>query len=275
MNDTRSGYVTVAPGVELFYREKGEGTPLVFVPGWTFSSEIFIRQLEGLSHRYRVIAIDPRGQGRSTKTAVGNSYNTHGHDLGVFLEQRMIENAVLAGWSTGCLEVFASVRAHGVDRIQGFVGIDMSPKALSSSDADWVEGTVEDAAEAATDHLGTVEGQKGFVEFYATEVMVQRDLNQEELDWITGISLQTPAWVAEALWGSAMLSNYLKEAIFLDANRPSIYVLAEHWAERARIFLEHHMPDTPTHVLGGHMMFWEHPDAFNRIVDEFVTGLRV
>lgn len=273
MAQITTGYVEVAPGVELFYREAGSGTPLVFIPGWTFSSAIFERQLTGLSDRYRVIAIDPRSQGRSTKTAAGNTYGVHGVDIGTFLQKMDISDAVLIGWSTGCLEAFATVRAHGVDRIKGFVGIDMSPKALSSTDGDWVEGSIEEIAEVSTDMLGTTAGQKGFVEFYATEVMVQRKLTPEELAWITGDSLQTPTWVAQSLWGSAMLSNYLKEAAELDAARPTLYILAEHWAETARAFLQTHMPKTDTQVLGGHMMFWEHADAFNQLIVDFVEGL--
>ena len=72
MEGTKKGYVEVAPGVEMFYQEKGSGQVLLFIPGWTFASEIFVKQFEGLSGSYRVIAIDPRSQGRSTKTAVGS-----------------------------------------------------------------------------------------------------------------------------------------------------------------------------------------------------------
>ena len=46
-----SKYVTVAPGVELHILEKGEGKPLVFIPGLTFSGEIFKNQLEYALHR--------------------------------------------------------------------------------------------------------------------------------------------------------------------------------------------------------------------------------
>ncbi|MFW5695558.1 MAG: alpha/beta fold hydrolase, partial [Alkalispirochaeta sp.] len=59
----------------------------------------------------------------------------------------------------------------------------------------------------------------------------------------------------------------------LDAARPTLYILAEHWAETARRFLKTHMPRTDTKVLGGHMMFWEHAEAFNAIVAEFVDSL--
>jgi pimeloyl-ACP methyl ester carboxylesterase len=273
MQDTKTGFVEVAPGVELFYQEKGTGTPLVFIPGWTFSSEIFVEQFAGLADRYRVIAIDPRSQGRSTKTAVGNTYGVHGRDMGVLLEKLDVRDAVLIGWSTGCLEAYATVRAHGLSRIKGFIGIDMSPKALSSTPTDWVEGSIEEIAEVATDLLGSSEGQKGFIEFYAQEVMIQREASADDLAWIAGDSLQTPTWVAESLWGSAMLSNYLKEAAEIDSQRPTLYVLAEHWADTATAFLATHMPNTPTKVLGGHMMFWEHAQAFNALVDEFVRGL--
>lgn len=76
-----SKYVTVAPGVESHVLEKGEGKPLVFIPGLTFSGEIFKNQLEYFSSKYRVIAIDPRGQGYSAKTVDGNDYLTHGRDV--------------------------------------------------------------------------------------------------------------------------------------------------------------------------------------------------
>ena len=45
-NRVESKYFRVAPGIELHYLEKGEGRPLVFIPGLTFSGEIFKAQLE-------------------------------------------------------------------------------------------------------------------------------------------------------------------------------------------------------------------------------------
>ena len=59
----------------------GKGKPLVFIPGLTFSGEIFKNQLEYFSSEYRAIAIDPRGQGYSAKTVDGNDYLTHGRDV--------------------------------------------------------------------------------------------------------------------------------------------------------------------------------------------------
>ena len=101
-----SKYVTVAPGVELHILEKGEGKPLVFIPGLTFSGEIFKNQLEYFSSEYRVIAIDPRGQGYSAKTVDGNDYLTHGRDVAGLIDALGLKDIVLIGWSTGNLDTF-------------------------------------------------------------------------------------------------------------------------------------------------------------------------
>jgi non-heme chloroperoxidase len=45
VNDPRGAYLEVAPGVELYYEEHGAGSPLVFAPGWTFTTEVFEHQV--------------------------------------------------------------------------------------------------------------------------------------------------------------------------------------------------------------------------------------
>jgi pimeloyl-ACP methyl ester carboxylesterase len=71
-----------------------------------------------------------------------------------------------------------------------------------------------------------------------------------------------------------MLADYSKEAAAMDKNVPSLYILAEHWADTAKPFLSRHMPNTETSVLGGHMMFWEHAERFNDVVRTFVDSLQ-
>ncbi|WP_369795175.1 alpha/beta fold hydrolase [Halioglobus sp. HI00S01] len=49
---------------------------MIFIPGWSMSSQVFKYQLAHFqrSTRFRAIAIDPRGQGLSTKTGTGHTY---------------------------------------------------------------------------------------------------------------------------------------------------------------------------------------------------------
>lgn len=58
-------YVDVG-GHRIAYREKGQGPPLVLLHGWPLDSREWRRQLDGLSHDFRVVAWDAPGAGGST-----------------------------------------------------------------------------------------------------------------------------------------------------------------------------------------------------------------
>lgn len=54
-------------GVQLYYEDTGgPGEPIVFSHGLLWNSNLYARQIEALRGRYRCIAYDHRGQGRST-----------------------------------------------------------------------------------------------------------------------------------------------------------------------------------------------------------------
>jgi non-heme chloroperoxidase len=61
----------------------------VFIPGWTGATKVFERQFKHFegSSRFRAIAYDPRGQGLSSKTLDGHTYQQHGRDLAAFIEK--------------------------------------------------------------------------------------------------------------------------------------------------------------------------------------------
>lgn len=50
------------PSLELYYEARGEGPPLVFVPGWTFTTEVFDHQVTHFSKTRQVVSFDPRQQ---------------------------------------------------------------------------------------------------------------------------------------------------------------------------------------------------------------------
>lgn len=88
----RSGtYLEVEPGVELYYEDSGEGPPLVLVPGWSFTTEVFTHQFAHFSKSHRVVSFDPRSQGRSTVTLHGNDYETQSTDLAKLIDHLELE----------------------------------------------------------------------------------------------------------------------------------------------------------------------------------------
>ncbi len=103
-------YFEIEPGVELYYEVSGKGPPLVFVPGWTFSTEFFKHQITRFSKTHCVVSFDPRSQGRSSLTPQGNDYETQGADLCKLIDHLNLKEPVLVGWSAGSLTLWSAVR---------------------------------------------------------------------------------------------------------------------------------------------------------------------
>ena len=268
-----SKFISVAPGVELHYLEKGEGRPLVFIPGLTFSGEIFKAQLDHFAKDYRAIALDPCGQGYSAKPVDGNDYQTHGRDLAALIDGLALKDVVLIGWSTGNLDAWSYVEQFGRDKLRAVVTIDMSPLPLSPDPAWWTEGSMEELSEVAAKVLNTPEGPRAFFSEYATGTMIQHEMEPEELEYILDISARTPYWICKALFCDAIFSNYLTVAKELGESFPSLMFIAEHWANIAKPFVEKQMPGYRTSVMGGHLMFFEYPEKWNAELEKFLATI--
>lgn len=269
---TPDGRIAVAPKVELAYIDRGSGPAVVFVPGWTFSKEIFEKQIAVLSKKYRVITYDPRSQGDSSYSVEGNDYLTHADDLAVLLEALSVTKPILVGWSAGAHTCLGYVKQHGVGAISAFISIDMPPRSLSFEKESWSEGSLDEISAVHTLYLRDARGHADFIKMYAENVLIQRTVTPEELNWIMSLSLKCPTLVAAQLFASAMFSDNTAPAIATVRARPTLYFIAQHWAEKALPYLKTVLPETKAVVFGGRMMFWEHPDAFNRVLDEFIAN---
>ena len=264
-------YVSIDPGVEIFIQDIGSGDPIVFIPGFTFTTEVFEKQVEYFSKTNRVIVMDPRSHGRSSISLHGNDYVTHGTDLAKIISILDLKNVVLAGWSFGCLTVWEYIKQQGLDNVKSVIIIDMPPKSLSVNQDDWVEGPLDDMAATYNTYLRNPNGHRDFISNYITHVMVQRKLEEAELNWLIEQSLKTPYYVAANLFASGMFSDYREEAKISGQAVPVLTVVAEHWANKAVSFMKKISPESKVEVLGGHLMFWEYPEEFNNIIDKFIN----
>lgn len=87
--------------IELFYREKGSGEPLILLHGNGEDGSYFVHQIEHFQSRYRVIALDTRGHGRSPRGSAPFTIRQFSLDLYDFLRAHEIPSAVLLGFSDG------------------------------------------------------------------------------------------------------------------------------------------------------------------------------
>ena len=98
----RAEYIKVATNVRLHITDAGEGRPIVLIPGWPLSDEMYEYQYNDLINKnFRVIGITLRGFGKSDKPYGAYDYNVHASDIKTVLKKLDIKDAVLGGFSMG------------------------------------------------------------------------------------------------------------------------------------------------------------------------------
>ena len=122
----RQGFA-VTDGIRIHYLESGNAVSpraLVLIPGWRLPAYLWNEQLRKFAPMIRVIAIDPRSQGESTKTPEGDTPESRARDLRGVLADLKVSQCVLVGWSQGAQDVAAYLQQFGTSSVAGVVFVD-------------------------------------------------------------------------------------------------------------------------------------------------------
>lgn len=98
--------------IELHCEETGGGEPLVLLHGNGEDGTYFTHQIAHFSQRFRVLALDTRGHGKSPRGEAPFTIRQFARDLLAFLDARGIERAHLLGFSDGGNIALAFALAH-------------------------------------------------------------------------------------------------------------------------------------------------------------------
>ena len=121
-------------GTQIYYKDWGTGTPVVFSHGWPLSADAWEDQMMFLASRgYRCIAHDRRGHGRSSQPWDGNEMNTYADDLAELVSKLDLKGAIHVGHSTGGGEVARYIGRHGTSRVSKAVLIGAVPPVMLKS----------------------------------------------------------------------------------------------------------------------------------------------
>jgi non-heme chloroperoxidase len=277
--DIKEGFFTTSDGVRIHYMEAGSGKPLVMIPGWSQTAAQFKHQLEGLSDRYRVIALDMRGHGESSKPSHGYRIHRLSKDVHEFLVANSLADVTLAGHSMGCSVIWGYWELFGGERVAGLVLIDQMP--MITGNPIWAEqekidsGALldKDSLYSVTNSLAGPDGIKTTEGFIGG--MFTKQYPRAEVDWVVQQNLKFPrAYAARLLYDHA--TNDWRDVLPL-IDVPTLIVggktslvgwRSQEWmgtqikGSRVVIFEEAEG--------GNHFMFMENPGKFNQLVKDFM-----
>ena len=128
--------ITVKDGTTIYYKDWGKGPVVTFSHGWPLNADAWDGQMMFLAeNRFRVVAHDRRGHGRSSQAWSGNDMNGYADDLAALIESLDLKDVTLVGHSTGGGEVTRYIGRHGTKRVAAAVLIAAVPPILVKSDA--------------------------------------------------------------------------------------------------------------------------------------------
>jgi non-heme chloroperoxidase len=267
-------------GVRLHYLEAGAGKPIVLVHGFSQTAEQFKFQIEGLSDRYRVIALDLRGHGESEKVSFGLKIHRLAQDLREALVAANADDVTLVGHSMGCTVIWAYWELFGADRLGKIVLIDQSP--MLTSNPAWTPEEREAAGSMYTpaalwETANALAGPDG--EAFARAFIgstVTRNCPEDLKEWIIQCTARMPRKDAATLllnlgchdWRDIIPRITLPTLVI--GGRVSLIP----WKSIAWIAKQ--IPGAQLEVFeenegGSHFMFVENPTKFNQIVSSFVA----
>ena len=88
---------------EIYYAEYGAGQPVILLHGGLANSDYWGDLIPALSPHYRVIVMDSRGHGRSTRDAQAYGYDLMAKDVVGLMDDLRIAKADIVGWSDGAI----------------------------------------------------------------------------------------------------------------------------------------------------------------------------
>ncbi len=93
--------IATVNGIRMYYRQEGDGPPLVLLHGWPQTGHCWRHLVRPLSRAYTVIVPDLRGYGRSAMPRDGHDKRTKAEDLHRLLRALGHERAAVVGHDRG------------------------------------------------------------------------------------------------------------------------------------------------------------------------------
>lgn len=291
----KSGFLTTPDGVRIHYLEAGHaktvasaqvGNPpppdavltkgnvsleslqktpaILFIPGWTMPGWIWEKQIDYFSRDYRVVAMDPRGQGDSAHTSEGLYPAARARDIRAVVNQLNLAPVVLVGWSMAVNEVVSYVDQFGTQGVAGLILVDDDDGGLTPA-----------GAEQDLKFIGQIQADREkTVSQFIRENFFKKPQPEPYLDRVIRASLRVPTDTAVALLVGKFAADYRPALAKID--KPTVVCAVQSSYLAGIVEMQKHIAKSRLEIFDGdgHALFVDDPDKFNALLEDFLAGLR-
>lgn len=268
--------------MKLFYREEGEGFPLIIIHGLYGSSDNWLTVAKKLGSVYKVYSIDQRNHGRSPNSDE-HTYEAMKNDLAEFFDQHKIEKAIVLGHSMGG-KMAMCFAADFPERIEKLIVVDIAPKDyfLLNDESQYYLHTNILRAMLEID-FNRIESRKQVEDFLneridGTQIVhfllknIHRNKENHQLEWRLNVpvlydNLDEIIKGISAHYFDDRRPIYNYPVLFIKGQK-SNYILPEDYASIRRIYPEAQIEEIPN---AGHWLHAEQPQLFMEVLYKFLT----
>jgi pimeloyl-ACP methyl ester carboxylesterase len=188
------GYAPVN-GVKIWYAEFGKGQPVILLHGGLANSNYWGNLVPALDKHYRVIVMDSRGHGRSTRNDQPFGYDLMASDVVALMDYLKIKKAAIVGWSDGAI-LGLDVAINHPDRVTKLFAF------AANSDP----SGVADISKSDVFNAYIARAEKEYEKLSATPTQYKAFLDQIGKMWATQpnftkaqlTAIKTPTWIVDA-----------------------------------------------------------------------------
>jgi pimeloyl-ACP methyl ester carboxylesterase len=189
-----SGYAPVN-GIKIWYAEFGKGEPAILLHGGLGNSSYWGHQVPVLAKHYRVIVMDSRGHGRSTRDEQPFGYDLMASDVLGLMDHLEIEKAAIVGWSDGGI-IGLDIAIHHPERLTRLFAFaaNSDPSGVKDVSKSPVFTAYIARAEKEYEKLSpTPKEYKSFLDQIGKMWQTQPHFTNEQLEGI-----KVPTWIVDA-----------------------------------------------------------------------------
>ena len=275
----RKRRLTLSDGVGLNLLEAGAGAPLLLIPGWSQTAAMFRHQLDGLSDRYRVLALDLRGHGESDKPAHGYRVSRLACDVHEVVEILGFDSLAVLGHSMGNAVLWSHFEIFGRDRFSKLIVAEQPPTLLArpswSQETRERAGCITDGVELGQncDSLLGPDPQAFASDFVGS--MLSEKVSAADRRFIVEQNLLMPRAAAAALLQATATADWRDLIPRIDLPTLIIAGKASIVPYASQLWIQNQIQGSRLEGFaaeegGSHFMFWENPAKFNRVVADFL-----